>query len=120
MSLLEPEADMMVGAEEESAEEETVASKIIRAYNLREPLWMRKKRRANHSLIAGLTSEQRLEYALRLEKIVQKLKSKTVDELADLYKRNQKTSARDTIVNAFHQKRMDELTDLEQQIGDYD
>ncbi|KAG9642234.1 hypothetical protein KCU64_g12233, partial [Aureobasidium melanogenum] len=142
MSYLEHEADMMISDEEESGEE-TLPSKTKQAVKLnfsssgaktakppqfpaihidasktRKLLSERRKERANHPLIERLTSGQRVEYIHKLEKLIQKLKSKTVDELTDLYYGIKDASFRDLIMKAFHQKRMDELKDWEEQIGE--
>ncbi|KAH0350399.1 hypothetical protein KCU83_g5046, partial [Aureobasidium melanogenum] len=141
MSYLEHEADMMISDEEESGEE-TLPSKTKQAVKLsvsssgaktakppqfpaihqdasktRKLLSERRKERANHPLIERLTSGQRVEYIHKLEKLIQKLKSKTVDELPDLYYGIKDASFRDLIMKAFHQKRMNELKDWEEQVG---
>lgn len=85
---------------------------------MRKSMIERRKERSNHPLITRLTSGQRVEYIHKLEKLIQKLKSKTVDELTNLYYGTENASFRNAIMTAFHQKRMDELKDWEEQIGE--
>ncbi|KAG9662434.1 hypothetical protein KCU95_g8780, partial [Aureobasidium melanogenum] len=69
-------------------------------------------------LRSQLTAAQKRAYRGQLEKINQKLMKKAVDELTGLYNGTENASFRDEIMYAFHQKRMDELRDWEEHIGD--
>ncbi|KAG9563666.1 hypothetical protein KCU71_g5031, partial [Aureobasidium melanogenum] len=70
------------------------------------------------TLQSRLTLLQKRTYDQKLGRINQKLRKKTVEELTNLYNATENASFRDAIMTAFHQKRMDELKDWEEQIGE--
>jgi len=70
------------------------------------------------TLQSRLTEHQKRTYNKQLGRINQKLRKKTVEELTDLYNASENASFRDAIMTAFYQKRMDELKDWEEQIGE--
>ncbi|KAG9599448.1 hypothetical protein KCU77_g3749, partial [Aureobasidium melanogenum] len=120
MSYLEHEADMMITDEEESGEE-TLPSMTKQAVKLTVSSSGAKTTKPPPSPAVHLAPKMRNAksgiYA-RAGEDHPKLKSKTVNELTNLYYGNENTSFRDLIVKAFHQKRMDELKDWEDQIGE--